>query len=157
MSAKYKLVNKPSHPLATKCGNLPEHRIVLYNKIGPGPHNCQWCGDSVTWRVGARTAGGALVVDHLDEDARNNDPDNLVPSCHACNCFRNHPHAIKDGVPLITRKDGTRHQARAAICPTCVNTFLVEISDQRTNRGLYCSRSCARRAPRTRLVIDSPL
>lgn len=77
------------HPLATSGGCLLEHRKVLYEKIGPGPHPCYWlnrygCDNSqLAW-------GGlsGIVVDHLDDDGLNNDPDNLVPSCRGCNTRR---------------------------------------------------------------------
>lgn len=72
------------HPLARKGGLLGEHRKVLYEKIGPGPHLCHWgCGKLLEW-------GGlsGIVADHLDDDKLNNDPDNLVPSCSPCNCRR---------------------------------------------------------------------
>ena len=71
------------HPLSSTQGHLPEHRMVLYEKIGPGPHNCHWCDKEVSW-------GGkqGLCADHLDDDRSNNDPENLVPSCYLCNWRR---------------------------------------------------------------------
>ena len=39
---------------------------------------------SESWPASRR----ALVVDHLDFDGLNNDPANLVPSCHPCNAGR---------------------------------------------------------------------
>ena len=71
------------HPLARSGGLLGEHRKVLYDKIGPGEHPCYWCGRTLSW-------GGldGIVVDHIDEDRLNNDPNNLVPSCNPCNIGR---------------------------------------------------------------------
>lgn len=77
------------HPLATTAAIVLEHRAVLYDKIGPGPHECHWtslygCDKSVLeW-------GGldGICVDHLDDNTGNNDPDNLVPSCCGCNLRR---------------------------------------------------------------------
>jgi hypothetical protein len=57
------------------------HRTVLLGKIGPGSHPCHWCGTAVTWGVD-------LEADHVDYDRLNNDPVNLVPSCHGCNTRR---------------------------------------------------------------------
>ncbi|QAY13973.1 HNH endonuclease [Mycobacterium phage Colt] len=63
---------------------VAEHRIVLYDKIGPGTHPCHWCGKPVTW-------GEGLQTDHVDWDRLNNTPDNLVPSCRPCNFNRHNP------------------------------------------------------------------
>ena len=74
------------HPLARR-GKVAEHRKVLYDAIGPGPHPCYWrhlsgCGnDSLTWDDGTH----GINVDHLDEVRLNNDLDNLVVSCRSCN------------------------------------------------------------------------
>lgn len=83
----YKVMRRPDHPLATPLsrGLIYEHRFNLFEKIGPGPHACAWCGCVVDWwgREGVK-----LTVDHLDADHANNDVDNLVPSCHPCNARR---------------------------------------------------------------------
>lgn len=70
------------HPLTVR-GKLLEHRKVLYDKIGPGPHPCHWCGVMLEW--GGRDG---IIADHLDNDTQNNDPANLVPSCNHCNLTR---------------------------------------------------------------------
>lgn len=90
----------PTHPLAVGVGVVGEHRAVLYSLIGPGVHPCHWCKKSVVW--GKRCAGGTLMVDHLDGNQKNNDPSNLVPSCHGCNVMR--------GRPGHTVPDDARHQ-----------------------------------------------
>lgn len=73
------------HPLATACGAVGTHRLVLFDKIGPEPQPCHWCSRPLDWFVrGARR----LIVDHLDNDGCNNDPSNLVPCCMRCNAWR---------------------------------------------------------------------
>lgn len=86
----YREIFDPSHPLAQAGGGVMEHRLVLYEKIGPGEHVCHSCGKKVSWEHdwGGSRRDGALVVDHLDFDKLNNNPDNLVPSCFACNARR---------------------------------------------------------------------
>lgn len=75
-----------NHPLSTG-GMLFEHRKVLYDAIGEGPHSCFWCGESVRW-IKSKCVKGSLVPDHLDGNKQNNDPGNLVPSCNKCNSLR---------------------------------------------------------------------
>lgn len=75
------LTGQQGHLLADRSGGLCEHRKVLYDEIGPGPHECYWgCGRVLSW--GGKSG---INVDHLDDDKLNNDPDNLVPSCGPCN------------------------------------------------------------------------
>jgi hypothetical protein len=76
-----------SHPLAGRGGHLYEHRKVLYDAIGIGPHPCHWCGTPVNWVKGLCTRG-SLVPDHLDGDKANNHRSNLVPACNRCNANR---------------------------------------------------------------------
>lgn len=77
----YRDLYLPSHPLATKNGKVLEHRVVLYDKLGSGQHPCYGCSKALVWNYN-------LVVDHLDFDKLNNNPDNLVPSCDSCNVKR---------------------------------------------------------------------
>lgn len=74
------------HPLATR-GYVYEHRMILFDAIGNGPHPCYWCTAPVQWIKGA-CSKGALVVDHLDGDKQNNALGNLVPACNRCNANR---------------------------------------------------------------------
>lgn len=78
------------HPLAQDCGGgygkVYEHRLVLFNKIGPDKHQCHWCKEWLQWTVDC--SAGSIVVDHLDDNEWNNSPDNLVPSCRRCNIQR---------------------------------------------------------------------
>lgn len=85
----YILVKADGHPLANSKGWAFEHRLVLFAKIGPGPHECHWCGLSVYWeRSYGDKCPDALVTDHVDEDKENNDPGNVVQSCPRCNLAR---------------------------------------------------------------------
>lgn len=68
----------PDHPLYAGSPNIMQHRLVLFDKIGYGPHQCHWCQEHINW-------GNGLEVDHLDWDRQNNDPDNLVAACSPCN------------------------------------------------------------------------
>lgn len=65
-----------------------EHRVVLYDAIGPGWHDCHHCGTAVSWDRTFPRHLDALVVDHLDDDKANNELSNLVPSCQPCNTKR---------------------------------------------------------------------
>lgn len=73
------------HPLYNgNSHNIGQHRLVLFDKIGYGPHQCHWCQDNINWGYG-------LQADHLDFDITNNHPDNLVASCGPCNNGRKKP------------------------------------------------------------------
>lgn len=81
----YRVIRAPGHPVATAQGKALEHRVVLYDAIGIGPHPCHWCGVVLPWSGGA---GRGINVDHLDDNRLNNTRDNLVPSCLDCNTKR---------------------------------------------------------------------
>ena len=86
MSDGYVLITRPGHPLARAKNQVQAHRVVLYDAIGPGVHQCHWCKQPVEWGYGV--APGVLVVDHVDGNRQNNDISNLVPSCSDCNVRR---------------------------------------------------------------------
>ena len=79
----------PDHPLAYSGGYVITSRKILYDKIGPGPHSCHWCKRSIDWivMIKGKTRMG-IVGDHLDNNWRNNSPENLVPACQRCNGTR---------------------------------------------------------------------
>ena len=81
-SAGYRLLSKVGHPIADKAGRISEHRLILYDKIGPGKHKCHWCPTIISWE------DKTLTCDHLDFNRKNNDPSNLEPSCLSCNSGR---------------------------------------------------------------------
>lgn len=93
---KYQMVHWPDHPISPKSGDVPVHRVVLYDAIGPGAHECHWCGWEVSWDapIYVTTDGKKrrnalrLEVDHLSGDRLNNDPDALAPTCSWCNAQR---------------------------------------------------------------------
>lgn len=141
----------PGHPLAPPSEVVAECRLVLYDKIGPGPHPCEWCGEAVDWKPGEWTNPNALVADHLDWDVHNNDPANLVPSCRQCNAHRvkgGGRALIQEDELFVTNANGSRSRAVERLCVICGAGFVARVSQVKIGRGLYCSRSCARRAPR---------
>jgi hypothetical protein len=72
---------RSDHPLARPSGWVAQHRMVLYDAIGEGPHICHWCESEVAW-------GRNLHADHLDHDRANNSSENLVAACADCNSTR---------------------------------------------------------------------
>jgi hypothetical protein len=85
------LTGQWQHPLALD-GEVSEHRQLLYDLVGPGPHPCHWCGRLLEWPD--------IKCDHLDGDLLNNDPKNLVVSSNNCNLRRG-----KAGNPLSWNPD----------------------------------------------------
>lgn len=77
---RYRRIKAVGHPLAHRDGTAYEHRLVLWDEIGPGSHPCYWCRVPVSW-----FGTPQLQVDHLDGDKGNNVPSNLVPACRSCN------------------------------------------------------------------------
>jgi hypothetical protein len=67
----------PESPIAGKRGYLQVHRAWLYEKHGPGPHQCYWCGTLLEWP--------RIETDHVDGNGWNNHPGNLVVACKDCN------------------------------------------------------------------------
>lgn len=86
LGRRYLRVRANGHPVADTSGSAYEHRVVLYDHIGVGPHCCHWCDTSIDWLPKADPR--ALQVDHLDNDGSNNSPANLVPTCRSCNGAR---------------------------------------------------------------------
>lgn len=77
----YSVVCIPNHPMKPKSQNGSYvHRVVAYEKYGPGPHPCHWCGAEVDW--------DKAHVDHLNGVKLDNGEENLVFSCPRCNGAR---------------------------------------------------------------------
>lgn len=74
------------HPLSSRKNDVLEHRYVLYEKIGPGPHQCHYINEFGCGKSALEWGGhGGICVDHLDRNRQNNNPENLVPCCLSCN------------------------------------------------------------------------
>lgn len=92
------------HPLATAGNVVMQHRAVLLDKIGPGPHACYWNSRYGCGKTQLEWGGQAgICVDHLDGDRLNNDPDNLVPCCIGCNTRRG-SQSLPDEVVLTIQR-----------------------------------------------------
>lgn len=146
----YRSVYVPvDHPLSNGHCKIQVHRLVLWEKIGPGAHPCSYCGITVRWMPGAGPRRGALVADHVDRDPTNNDPANIVASCQPCN-MRNSARMVADNEPHRVTTKGTRRRCISRSCRHCGADFLAYRSKDPT-RGRYCSRSCiAKDKPRRR-------
>lgn len=137
----------PGHPLVLKAPYVPEHRAVLFEKIGPGPHPCHYCGGSVNWVPGGRTGKGVLVVDHVDRNPMNNAPENLVPACTRCNVL-NADRVVTNDENFRTVRGRTRLRGLPRNCESCGAGFVTWTMNPGEGKGRFCSRSCARRKPK---------
>ena len=142
-----RMIYAPGHPLTLNSPYIPEYRALLYEVIGPGQHPCRHCGTPVRWTPGGKSSPGALVVDHLDRNPLNNAVANLAPSCQRCNIL-NSDRTVQDDEDFRVIKNGTRLRGEARNCERCGTRFVAH-PDPRPGRGRFCSRSCARKKPRT--------
>lgn len=79
---------KKGHPMASDSGTILQHRLVLWEAIGHGPHPCGWCAQPIELRPNMQHDPTQATVDHLDNDRTNNVVDNLAPCCRSCNIRR---------------------------------------------------------------------
>lgn len=80
--AGYQLIYKPDHQLSQANGYVYEHRYVAFQKYGENLPNCEICGNATSWDP------YTTHIDHIDENVKNNNPDNLRPLCNSCNVTR---------------------------------------------------------------------
>ncbi len=144
------------HPIAPPSGIVAVARLALYEKIGPGPHPCNWCGEPVDWILGL--VPGCLVADHLNWDRNDDRPENLVPSCRTCNAHRaqkgNRP-LLRDGdITMLWGGRPTRAVERA--CAVCGASFLTIPAEVAKGKGRSCSRSCAAKLRMRERGFSSP-
>lgn len=82
----YIKIYNSDHELAVN-RSVYEHRQILFDAIGRGPHTCHWCGGSIDW-VKGKCVTGSLVPDHINGNKSDNNISNLVPACNTCNGLR---------------------------------------------------------------------
>lgn len=149
--ATYLTMIAKGHPLASKGkGQVKVHRKVLYDRIGPGPHPCHWCGKMLDWVVGDTKQTkhtGAIIADHVNEDTRDNRPENIVPSCHPCNNHRTERKSaffIRHDEPSVVRADGNRTRGVEAVCCGCGRKHVYPKNGGRRQDAIhfFCSRPC---------------
>lgn len=104
-SAGYIVLRRPGHPLASKDGQVYEHRFVVYEKYGENLPPCEFCGQASNWH------SRKTHIDHIDRDKANNHPDNLRVLCNPCNAQRDVKTHEREGVVAITI-DGVTMTAR---------------------------------------------
>ncbi|HAT2163779.1 TPA: HNH endonuclease [Proteus mirabilis] len=80
----YQMLYLPDHPLAMKNGYAYEHRVVMHQLHGDNPMNCNKCGKAIDWST--------VHVDHINEDVKDNSPENLRFLCNGCNVMRTRKH-----------------------------------------------------------------
>ena len=146
---RYRQTRAPGHPIAPPSGVLATARVILYDAIGAGPHQCHWCEKQIDWLPGlGLKSANSIVVDHLDHDPTNDVVENLVPSCNACNAHRRasgKSPIIQEGELYLVMLDGSRARAEDVPCEHCGKQFLAKLVERAKGKGRFCSMSCARK------------
>ena len=76
----YLTVYGPGHRVGNGKSRVYQHRVVMYEMCGEGPFQCALCSLKVTWET--------LHIDHINENKKDNRPDNLRITCISCNTKR---------------------------------------------------------------------
>jgi hypothetical protein len=170
IATPYRRYVRLGHPLATGLGYVSVHRLALYEKIGQGPHSCHWCSAVVDWAPGPGARRAALVVDHLNNDPRDNaqQPRALVRDVQRQ--ARGKRHRVEDRMPArapAERRQRVRLERRALLpcLPTrgCATTASAKRSQKaraspatRVSAGPSARRRQRLRAPREPTLPDLP-
>lgn len=145
-SSRYAKSKVPEgHPLRDPHGQCMTHRVVLWEKIGPGEHSCHYCGTTVDWKPGEYLTATSLVAEHADGNTRNNDPANIVPACQKCNAKkmrRTVRPTIRPDEIHVVYADGTRTRGEVRNCRACNKEFTVRVNAG-PGQGVCCSRKCS--------------
>lgn len=144
----YVKVHRRGHPIADSSGSVYEHRLVMWEALQGQDAPCHWCAAPVRWAAGRHDAD-RLEIDHLGRKDDNN-LDNIVVSCHACNTAR----AMAGETPehraertRALRASRTPLGPRVArTCPWCQRSRMVLPSERRR----FCSLSCSAHAREAR-------
>ncbi len=88
----YDNVTAVGHPLR-RGDRVAVGRLVLWDKLGPGPHLCTWCDRPLEWGVNLRAA-------RVNGDRADSSPENLVAACASCILERSRRATTRGGTPM---------------------------------------------------------
>jgi len=98
----YYCIHEPEHPLVSKNGYVYEHRYVYYNEVSKDTGDCRMCGKELTWV--------SACIDHINENKKDNRPENLRPLCMQCNAQRSRKEEwIRNKRVMTLTIDGETH------------------------------------------------
>ena len=155
LKSRYKKLRRVGHPLATKDGHLAEHRLILYEKIGPWAHECNWCQRMLRWTPG-KMEEDSILPDHINWNTHDNSPDNIVPSCPKCNALHRQRYNLNPGEFMAEYPSGMRYRATWKNCEGCGALFAKKVSERGRDKGRFCSKSCSSRATNISKVVLGP-
>lgn len=142
----YSQVRVPDAPagVGMPCGKSYVHRLVLFAKVGAGPHPCHWCGCELDW-----TGLGGITVDHLNGIKSDNAPANTVVSCQQCN--RGRATGVLDiRLPDRATEILTHSPIKTHFGCGCPLGFLVDLDNVYVWRGYFQCWQCHRQRARDR-------